>query len=125
MIEALPIVSGQFIRLVIDMVQSPWRQGVWLGTDGVLRVADSADSQFVVWSDTAPAEVRIQCESTDGLLRFYNVWDSHRGYQPYESQSATSGMLVEELDDGWIRYSCNDIGANPDFQKLVFRIAVI
>jgi hypothetical protein len=34
-------------------------------------------------------------------------------------------MLVEDLDDGWRRYSCNDIGVDPDFEKLIFRVSIV
>jgi hypothetical protein len=123
-IEALEIDPGQTITLSFEQVRSPWRQGVWVATEGVLRIADSAAAQFVLWADTSPPEVQILCEQTDGLLRFYNVWDSGRKRGPFESQSHTSGMVVEVLEDGSRRYSCNDIGVEPDFEKFVFRIAI-
>jgi hypothetical protein len=66
---------------------------------------------------------RVIDGSPDALLRVYNVWDSGRG-RSRESQSATSGMAVEELEDGSRRYSCNDIGLDPDFSKLVFRLSI-
>jgi hypothetical protein len=122
-IEALPLHPGQVVRLVFEQVNSSWRQGVWLGTDGSLSAAGSASPQLVIWTDTAPPDVEIGCDASDGLLRFYNVWDSGRG-RHRESLSATSGMAVEEIGDGWRRYSCNDIGAEPNFDKLVFRISV-
>lgn len=123
-IEALAVEPGQTITLSFEQVQSPWRQGVWLATEGMLEVGDSKAAQFVLWADTAPPEVQIRCEQTDGLLRFYNVWDSGRKRGPFESQSHTSGMVVEELEDGSRRYGCNDIGLEPDFRKLVFRVSV-
>jgi hypothetical protein len=122
-IEALPIAVGQSAHLVLEGSDSPWRQGVRLVTDGVLRVAGVEGPQLDIWTDTAPPAVEISCVETDGLLRFYNVWQS--GRRPgVESRSATSGMLVEDLGDGWRRYSCNDIGVEPDFEKLVFRISI-
>jgi hypothetical protein len=123
-IEALPLHAGHVVRLVFEQVRSPWRQGVWIATEGVLQIGDSAASQFVLWTDTAPPEVRIGCEKTDGLLRFYNVWDSGRKLGPFESQSDTSGMVVDVLEDGSRRYSCADIGLEPNFEKLVFRISI-
>jgi len=73
--------------------------------------------------DTAPPAVEIACLETDGLIRIYNIWQS--GRRPgVESQSQTSGMLVDLLPDGSRRYRCNDIGFDPDFSKLVFRISI-
>jgi hypothetical protein len=122
-IEALPIAAGQSAHLVLEGSASSWRQGVRFVTEGVLRVAGVEAPQLDIWTDTAPPTVEVSCLKTDGLLRFYNIWQS--GRRPgVESRSATSGMLVEDLGDGWRRYSCNDIGLEPDFEKLVFRIAI-
>lgn len=122
-VEALPIAAGQSAHLVLERSNSPWRQGVRFVTDGVLRVVGVEAPQLDIWTDTAPPGVDIECVDTDGLLRFYNVWQSGRR-SGIESRSDTSGMLVEGLADGWYRYSCNDIGIEPDFKKLVFRISI-
>ena len=66
----------------------------------------------------------IDVAETSGSLVLYNIWDSGRGHRPFESQSHTSGMLVETLPDGSRRYSCNDIGLEPDFSRLVFRVLI-
>jgi hypothetical protein len=122
-IEALPIDAGQSAHLVLEGSDSPWRQGVRFVTDGMLRVADVEAPQLDIWTDTAPSVVEVECVETDGFLRFYNIWQS--GRRPgVESRSATSGMLAEELVDGWRRYSCTDIGLEPDFERIVFRIAI-
>src|SRR5262245_21669862 len=77
-IEALPIAAGQSIHLVLENSNSVWRQGVRFVTDGVLRVAGVDAPQLDIWIDTAPPEVWISCVETDGLVRFYNVWESGR-----------------------------------------------
>jgi hypothetical protein len=122
-IEALPVSDGQPIRLLIESCSSTWRQGVRFVTAGLLSVNGVKAPQLDLWIDTAPPSVEILCEQTDGLVRFYNIWQS--GRRPgVESRSATSGMVVEVLDDGWRRYSCNDIGFDPEFTKLVFRVRI-
>jgi hypothetical protein len=123
-LEAIPIVAGQRVRFEIESATSPWRQGVRFATHGVLIVNTTEGPQLDLWMDTAPAIVEMACASTDGLLRFHNIWQS--GRRPgVESLSHTSGMLVDALADGSRRYSCNDIGLQPDFQKLVFRVSVL
>jgi hypothetical protein len=123
-IEAVPFEAGDRAAFVFEDAHSPWRQGIWVGTDGVLRVAESVGAQFVLWMDSAPPTVEVSCDRSDGLLRVYNVWDSGRG-RGQESQCHTSGMAVEALADGSRRYSCSDIGSPPSFDKLVFRLSVI
>ena len=123
-LEALPISDGQIVRLIFEGGTSPWRQGVWLSTEGMLNANGVQAPQLNLWRDTAPAVVEVTCESTDGLLRFYNIWHSGRKTGA-ESQSHTSGMLVEILEDESRRYRCNDIGSSPEFDKLIFRVSII
>ena len=121
-IDAVEACPGDRFGLQFEDSNSAWRQGVWLGTEGTLEIAGKRAPQFVLWADTAPNLVEIACVETDGLLRLYNVWNSGRKAGEFESQSHTSGMLVEHLPDGSSRYRCNDIGDEPDFTRLIFRI---
>lgn len=85
-------------------------------------MARTSSPALVLWSDTTPEPAELDIVETDGKLVFYNVWDSGRGLGAFESQSATSGMVVDRLADGWTRYSCNDIGRDPQYDRLVFRV---
>lgn len=123
-IEALPITQGQRITVTFEAVGPRWRQGIFLATAGQLVAAGTSSPSLVLWSDSAPTESVIDVAETDGRLVLYNVWDSGRGRGPFESQSATSGMLVEGLADGSQRYSCTDIGVDPDFSRLVFKVSI-
>ena len=123
MIEAIPVAVRDEIDVAFVSARSPWRQGIWFATTGELEIADVVGPQMTLWSDTAPPRVRIRVRSTDGWLRFYNVWDSRRpGKGGRESQSHTSGMIATEVDERTTRYGANDIGDPPDFAKLVFTI---
>lgn len=123
-VESLPVAVGQRITLRFESVGPRWRQGVFLATDGQLVAGGTSSTSLVLWSDSAPNEVAIEVAETDGRLVLYNVWDSGRGRGPFESQSATSGMLVESLPDGSLRYSCTDIGVEPDFGRVVFKVSI-
>ena len=123
-IEARPIKPGQVVRVQFETVDAAWRQGLWLATEGILKTNGEQSSQILLWTDTASPAVDIEVMSTRGLLHMYNVWDSGRGISDFESQSATSGLVAEPVDQATIRYRCNDIGTEPDFTKLVFSISV-
>lgn len=114
-IDELPIERGQRITLTFEVVGPRWRQGVFLAMAGQLVIGDTVSPQVVLWSDVAPRETIIEVAETDGRLVLYNVWDSGRGFGRWESQSYTSGMLVEKLAEGSKRYRCTDIGLEPDF----------
>jgi hypothetical protein len=118
-IEVLRIQAGDLATVQFLGTSSEWRQGVWLATNGLLDVNGERLPQVLLWTDTAPAEVTVSVVETDGLLRLCNIWDSGRGLGPFESQSATSGMLVA---DGI--YRCSDIASDPAFDRLVFSLDI-
>lgn len=117
-IDVFPIQDGDRLSLTFESVNSPWRQGAWLKTDGHLVIDQQKSPSVQLWQDTAPSEVLIECHTKNGCLHLYNIWDKGNGR---ESQSWTAGMLVEELPTGR-RYRCNDIGFDTTFEKLVFRV---
>ena len=123
-VDSLPVAVGQRITFRFESVGLRWRQGVFLATDGRLVTGDTTSPALVLWSDSAPSVTAIEVAETVGRLVLYNVWDSGRGRDPFESQSATSGMLIESLPDGSLRYSCTDIGAEPDFGRVVFKVSI-
>ena len=118
MIDVFPIADGDLIKLTFESTNSPWRQGVWMKTDQYVVVNQMRCPSVQLWQDTAPGEVLIECHTRNGRLHVYNIWDRGMGTN---SQSWTSGMLVEEIPNGR-RYRCNDIGLETDFGKLVFRL---
>lgn len=117
-LDVFPVNDRDLVKLVFESMNSPWRQGVWLKTDDYLVVNEQQCPSVQVWQDTAPREVLVECRTRNGLLHLYNIWDKGNGR---ESQSWTSGMLVEELPTGR-RYFCNDIGIETSFTKLIFRV---
>ena len=122
-LEALPIEPGQSVRVVVEGTNSLWRQGVRVATEGMMRSIAVAAPQLDIWPDTAPPVAEIVCDSTDGLVRIYNIW--HSGRHPgIESLMDFSGMVLEVREDGWRQYSCTDTGWPPDFTKIVFRVLV-
>jgi hypothetical protein len=120
-LEVVDVSEGETLEFAIASTSGSWRQGIWLGVHGELEVAGARGDQLVIWTDTAPKPFQVRVAKTeDGLLRFYNVWDSGHG-RLMESQRATSGMLVDEAN-GLVTYRCNDIGLSPKFDKLVFEV---
>ena len=123
MFEVLPVQVADELTVTFKSTTGQWRQGLWMAVDGVLEAADLRAAQMTFWTDTAPKQFKVRViETTDGLLRLYNIWDSGRGIRPHESQSFTSGMLKDDSGN-IIAYRCNDIGREPRFDKLVFEIA--
>jgi hypothetical protein len=112
----------QQIRVKFISKKTSNRQGLWLRTDNGIVIPELSDELFpsiTLWEDTAPKEVICKCFSEDGNLSIYNVWDKGNGSQ---SQGYTSGMLIDEQNDGILIYKCNDYGFKNDFTDLVFSI---
>ncbi|MEP9384625.1 hypothetical protein [Nocardioides sp. KR10-350] len=124
MIEALPISTGDKVRVVFESAAERWRHGIFIATEGELRTEDAISRAYTIWADNAPPETILEVMETDGRLVFYNIWFSGR-HAGFESQRYTSGMLREDLDDGWIRYRCLDFGGEPyAFDSIVFRLRI-
>jgi hypothetical protein len=121
LIEAFTIRIGQRVTLTFESTGKRWRQGVYLQTNGRLRTAETTSPSLVLWGDAAPKTSVIEVVETNGQFILYNVWDRGQGRQ---SQGWTSGMYVQNLPDGWTRYSCTDTGTEPNFGQLVFRLHV-
>jgi len=120
-LEVVPVLPEETLRISFTSRSGNWRQGIWMASDGEIEVAGQRASQLEIWVDTAPPAFDAKVvRTTDGLLRFYNIWDSGRG-QRRESQSATSGMLKETVERT-TAYRCSDIGIEPKFDKLVFEV---
>jgi hypothetical protein len=117
-IDVWPVADGERLVLAFEAVTSRSRQGVFLSSDGYLTINGQDFSSVSLWQDTSPKEVAIECHTKQSILHVYNVWDCGRGQ---DSQAWTSGMRVEELTNGR-RYRCNDIGSDPDFSAIVFRL---
>ncbi|GGF56942.1 hypothetical protein GCM10011519_33600 [Marmoricola endophyticus] len=92
-------------------------------TNGELETNGTIARAFRLWSDTSPETIEIDVLQTKGQVVVHNIWDSDRG-KGMESQSATSGVLIDDLPDGSRRYRCNDIGYDPDFTSVVFRVSI-
>ena len=78
-----------------------------------LVINDRECKSVQLWKDTAPNEVLMRCHCDKEQLHVYNIWDCGEGS---DSQSYSSGMVVEELTDGR-RYSCNDFGFETNFDN--------
>ena len=113
--------NGDTVKLKWKSVNSPWRQGVWMGSDLGLIVNGIQSKSIDVWVDNSPKEVEVIVNTSNGILNIYNIWDTGRGRG---SQSYTSGMLVEVDASGIRHYRCSDFGEEPDFSKNVFDIEV-
>ena len=118
LIDFIPACAGDRFDLTFEEAQSDWRQGVWLGVDGIIEVAGAASVSMQIWTDNAPETTRIKVVEVNGGLFLYNIWDRGHGLQ---SQAHTSGMLIKKIEGGR-RYFCQSINLDPLFDDIQFRI---
>ncbi|WP_168217223.1 hypothetical protein [Aeromicrobium chenweiae] len=120
LIEGLEVSPGAQFKITFISWSDKRRQGIWFGTEGLLEFPDTGltSPQMTLWTDTAPAEFQIDVLETDGLLRFYNIWDEGEG-RGSESLVDYSGMVVDH-DGGVATYRCQDFGREPHFSSLAF-----
>jgi hypothetical protein len=120
MVDHLPLLNGQWFKLVFESINSDWRQGVNLTTDGGFLVNGKFFKKSIaLWHDTAPKESIIQIQTKRGDCGIKNVWDTGNGVM--ESWHNGAAMIVSE-GNGVRQYKCNDGKPDEDFNELVFRI---
>lgn len=109
------------VRLVFEMTNSPWRQGVQLRVDQFFEINEKMIREdIVLWEDTAPKVVDFKCNSNRGELIVINVWDTGDGTMQF--WHAGGAMKVECISDRKRRYFCNDGQLNDDMKDLIFTI---
>lgn len=87
---------------------------------GLLRVADSQAKDVVLWTDTAPDEVILQCDGRKiREISLWNCWRDER--EVTQAWVGNSGMIVEARDKGVLRFCCN---SRPEvtFEDIVFDV---
>lgn len=122
--EVLDVTPGAHVTVTFVSAGSPWRQGVWIGTEGAFLVDGRNASQLELWMGAEGETVEFDVEETDGVLRLYNIWDSGRGIKPYERLAFTTGMVRRDAGDHAIEYRCHNLGHEPVFDDLVFTIGI-
>jgi len=111
------------LRFTIVSVNSEWRQGIRLETEGHFSFGDlKAGPVVVLWQDTAPQTDVFTCSSRTGNIKVRNVWDTGTG--TVESWYGNAAMIVSERAKGR-RYDCNDGHFDEDFTDIVFEIETL
>jgi hypothetical protein len=118
LVDAISVSPGDEFVLEFEEKGSPWKQGVWLGVDGLMEIAGHEGQSMQIWEDSALELVKIRILDSHGPLHLYNIWDRGRGVN---SQAHTSGMVIEELGKSR-RYRCQAINVEPTFSDLTFRL---
>lgn len=127
--EVLSVKSEQRIKVRFVSANSENRQGIRLAIDagqGELSLNGVSGKAFELWDDECPKEVEIECDSDEGYLSVYNIFEEldWSGSKKRYSQMEYSGMILEQVDNLY-RYSCNNAERNSEFDKLVFEIELV
>lgn len=103
-------------------VNSDWRQGVNLRTDGSLEVNNrSIPKSVVFWTDSAPPDILMKVHTKKGEIQVRNVWDTGDGVM--HSWHNGAAMIVDvDATSGARTYRCNDGRPDDDFDELTFVI---
>ena len=122
--DCLPIASDQRMRITFESINSDWRQGVALDSDGEIQVNGQppAKKGIALWCRTPPCEFLVRIKSKKGRCFIKNVWDVGDGVT--HSWHNGAAMIVEETRNGR-RYKCNDGRPDEDFNDLIFRIELL
>ena len=127
--EALPIQSKQRVKVRFLSVNSDNRQGIRIAIDagkGSLTINGVSARQFDLWENECPKEFEIECESDEGYLSIYNIFEEldWEGVMMEFSQLPYMGMILEQSGNVY-RYSCNDARLDSEFDVFVFEIELL
>jgi hypothetical protein len=112
-----PRVQGVTLRLRLPGVSGRRGEG------GVLRVSDAEAPAIILWMDTAPSAVDVECvkRRDSAELQVSNRWRLENG-QEHEWLN-NFGMIIEPLQGEAFLLRCSDgYGSSPSFDDLVVRI---
>ncbi len=110
------------LEIVFREASKRWRQGLHIETNGHLKVAQARANKFVIWQDTAPPTVQVECEKSSGTLRVWNVWDTRT--TGTDSLVNCAGIILETLGANCWRLRCNDGYPDRDFNDLIVDIQI-
>jgi hypothetical protein len=102
----------------VGAIESP-RQGISISIKGGwISVAGTKAKDVVLWRDTAPQEVTIECTG-NGVreILIWNCWSDDRGVT--HAWVGNAGMQWEEVERGRVRVMCNSRSL-VTFRDLVF-----
>ena len=126
--EVLKVKTIQKLRFKFISTNSIHRQGVRIAIDagdGEITINGTCSKAFDLWEDTCPNEVVITCNSSEGFLSVYNIFEQLEGWgKGRYSLMDSCGMILEQHGNVY-RYYCNDQGFETKFDKLVFEIELL
>ena len=91
-----------------------------------MRVADAESPAIMLWMDTAPPTVSIECAKViDGAeLQVSNRWRVEHGRE--DEWFGNYGILIEEIRKDAFVLRCSDgIGLQPSFDDLVVQVEAV
>lgn len=126
--EVLPVNNGQHIKVRFLKANPENRQGIVAAIyagDGTLSVNGVTGRFFELWADECPPEFEIVCNSAEGFLSVYNIFEENSWSGKRKvSQMDFSGMILEKNGNKY-KYCCNNAKLNQDFDKLIFEIELL
>ena len=120
----LPTGSGEMtIRFVAFRACPP--QGLRLKIrGGSLDIDGRTADEVVLWTDTAPTEVRVAINWKPHGARSLRIWNVWRMEEVTQAWLGNAGMRVSTTDNGTLLLRCSDGEGEPDFEDLIANVAV-
>lgn len=117
--------SGRLVAEFLGRKQGS-RQGIDLKVDGAIRLADGQEvTTLRTWQDDR-YEDRVEYDFTckDGKLWVWNVYQAGSAVEP-QKWTENAGFWVEKVGPAeWVYHCSSGFSPSPDFESLVFRLAV-
>jgi hypothetical protein len=121
-IFTVPVREGQIIRVARISAAAAPVQGLRLKVDnGTLAVHGQELSEVVLWADTAPEHVTIECHAhkRGSTLKIWNAWRDPDGTM--QAWLGNAGMVVQRAG-ARLSLQCSDGRGRVDFGDLIVEI---
>jgi hypothetical protein len=120
LMKEVHVEQGKGLKVEFITSKGPYRQGLHIEADTALRVNRQETEQMLLWEDTAPQSVHVECQP--GEVRIWNIWDTGDGV--VESWHNGAAMIAEEEGRGVWLLRCNDGRPNDDCDDLIVRVSI-
>jgi hypothetical protein len=118
----IPLENCPTLLIEFQSAKPPYRQGIHLESDQPLRIAGKESQAMLLWYDTAPRRVEVDCKGCTSV-RIWNVWDTGDG--TVHSWHHGAAMIVEPAGHRSWLFRCNDGRPDDACDDLVFRVHLL
>ncbi|MBU1094318.1 MAG: hypothetical protein KKH01_07645 [Firmicutes bacterium] len=126
--EGIEDIGEYHIKLIFVSSNSKYRQGISFSMfmmKGFIKVDNETIKKggMYLWEDHSPKEIEFDVKIDSGALHIIHFCDN-TGTGSRVSGNGNFAMMKERISETRVRYYCNDIAPDDDFDDLIFELEI-